>query len=99
MLKRIIQPSAQLVAFVLLLRKLIRFIRRQGWHVICALKGNRKLNGIRVDGWEQRLRHKRYTRVRVPAADGTTRTYWVRVVTGRLSLVRQPLAPGSRLLC
>ncbi len=65
--------------------KLIRFICRQGWHVICALKGNRKLNGIRVDEWAQRLRHKRYTRVRVSAADGTARTYWVRVVTGRLS--------------
>lgn len=65
--------------------KLIRFICRRGWHVICALKGNRKLNGIRVDEWEQRLRRERYTRVRVPAGDGTTRTYWVRVVTGRLS--------------
>jgi len=65
--------------------KLIKFIRRQGWHVICALKRNRKLNGIRVDQWDQRLRHKRYTRIRVPAADGTSRTYLVRSVQGRLS--------------
>jgi len=64
--------------------KLIKFIRRQGWHVICALKRNRTLNGIRVDQWDQRLRHKRYTRVRVPAADGTTRTYLVRSVQGQL---------------
>jgi len=64
--------------------KLIRFIRRQGWHVICALKRNRTLHGIRVDQWDQRLRHKRYTRVRVPAADGTSRTYLVRSVQGRL---------------
>ena len=55
--------------------RLIKFIRRQGWHVICALKRNRTLNGIRVDQWDQRLRHKRYARVRVPAADGTSRTY------------------------
>jgi len=67
--------------------KLIKFIRRQGWHVICALKRNRTLNGIRVDQWDQRLRHKRYTRIRVPAADGTARTYLVRSVQGRLSSV------------
>ena len=54
--------------------KLIKYIRRQGWHVICALKRNRTLNGIRVDRWDQRLRHKRYARVRVPAADGTIGT-------------------------
>lgn len=65
--------------------KLIKFIRRRGWHVICTLKRNRTLNGIRVDQWDQRLRHKRYTRVRVPAADGTTRTYLVRAVQGHLS--------------
>jgi hypothetical protein len=67
--------------------KLIKFIRRQGWHVICALKSNRKLNDVRVDEWDQRLRqrHQRYTRVRVPAADGTTRPYLVRSVRGRLS--------------
>lgn len=65
--------------------KLIKFIRRQGWHVICALKRNRTLNGIRVDQWDQRLRHKRYTRIRVPAADGATRTYLVRSVQGHLS--------------
>ncbi|RKY23525.1 MAG: transposase [Planctomycetota bacterium] len=65
--------------------KLIKFIRRQGWHVICALKRNRTLNDIRVAQWDQRLRHKRYTRIRVPAADGATRTYLVRSVQGHLS--------------
>jgi hypothetical protein len=67
--------------------KLIKFIRRHGWHVICALKSNRNLNDVRVDEWDQRLkqRHRRYTRVRVPAADGTSRTYLVRSVQGRLS--------------
>jgi len=43
------------------------------------------LSGIRVDQWDQRLRHKRYIRIRVPAADGTTRTYLVRSVQGQLS--------------
>jgi hypothetical protein len=65
--------------------KLIRFIHRQGWHIICALKRNRKLDGIRVDQWDQRLKHKRYTRVRVPAADGTPHLYLVRSVQGCLS--------------
>jgi len=65
--------------------KLIKFIRRQRWHGICALKRNRKLDGIRVDQWDQRLKHKRYTRIRVPAADGDTRTYLVRSVQGRLN--------------
>jgi hypothetical protein len=65
--------------------KLIKFIRRRGWHVICALKRNRKLDGTRVDQWDQRLKHKRYTHVRVPAADGTGHTYLARSVQGRLS--------------
>jgi len=65
--------------------KLIKYIRRQGWQVICALKSNRKLNGTRADVWAQQLRHKLYTRVRVPAADGTTTRYWVRTVQGHLS--------------
>lgn len=67
--------------------KLINFIRQQGWHVICALKSNRTLNGIQVKHWHQRLRHKRYTRVRVPAADSTVSEYLVRTVQGRLSKV------------
>jgi len=65
--------------------KLIKFIRRCGWHVICALKSNRKLSDTRVDEWDRQLRHKRYTRARVPAAEGTSRTYLVRTVQGRLS--------------
>jgi hypothetical protein len=65
--------------------KLIKFIRRPGWHVICALKRNRTLNGIRVDQWDRRLRHKRYTPIRVPAADGATPTYLVRSVQGHLN--------------
>ena len=65
--------------------KLIKFIRKQGWHVICAIKSNRKLNGTRVDVWHQRLRHRPYTRARMTAADGTPRTYLVRTVQGRLT--------------
>ncbi len=66
--------------------KLIKFLRRQGkgWHVLCAIKSNRTLDGIQVSQWNQRLRHKRYTQVKGKAA-GDTPTYYVRTVRGHLS--------------
>jgi DDE superfamily endonuclease len=64
--------------------KLIKYIRRQGWHVTCGLKCNRTLNGVRVDHLAYALRHRRYTRVRITAADGNTTPYYVRTTTGRL---------------
>jgi len=67
--------------------KLINYIRRQGWHVTCGLKCNRKLNGVRVDHLASALRHRRYTRVRITATDGNTTPYYVRTTTGRLSEV------------
>jgi hypothetical protein len=62
--------------------KLIKYCRRQNWHVIGALKANRKLNGQRLDTLDRSLWHTRYTKVSV--AD---HTYWVRSVRGRLSQV------------
>jgi len=67
--------------------KLINYIRRQGWHVTCGLKCNRKLNGVRVDHLASALRHRRYTRVRITATDGNTTPDYVRTTTGRLSEV------------
>lgn len=67
--------------------KLIKYIRRQSWHVTCGLKCNRKLNGVRVDHLASALRHRRYTRVRITAAEGNTTPYSVRTTTGRLSEV------------
>jgi hypothetical protein len=64
--------------------QLIKYVHRQGWHTICGLKQNRKLNGIRLDQLAYALRHRRYTRVRVTAADEATTTYYVRETTGRL---------------
>jgi hypothetical protein len=65
--------------------KLLKYIRRQRWHVTCGLKGNRRLNGGRVDHLASALRPRRYTHVRVTATDGNTTTYYVRETTGRLS--------------
>jgi hypothetical protein len=78
--------------------KLITFIRRQGWHVICALKSNRVLKRSGQPGqspvvkrqvrqWAQELRYTPYTRARVKAADDTVTTYLVRSLTGRLNRV------------
>ncbi len=70
-------------------RRLIKYVRRQSaghglhWHVTCALKRNRKLNGKRLDQHGQELRHKWYTRVRVTTAD--PKTYYVRRLEGRLA--------------
>lgn len=64
--------------------RLIKFIRRQGWHAVGALKHNRKLNGLRLDHHACTLQHQRYTRVRLTAADAKPTTYWVRALQGRL---------------
>lgn len=66
---------------------LIKYVHRQGWHVTCGLKHNRKLNGQRIDQIAYALRHKRYMQVHVSAADNTKTTYYVRQTTGRLEKV------------
>lgn len=68
-------------------QRLIKFARRQKWHVTCGLKRNRKLDGTRLDHHAQALRHRWYTRVRVTTADGDEQTYYVRRLEGRLAEV------------
>lgn len=67
--------------------RLLKYVHRQGWHVVCALKSNRTLCGQRLDQYATTLWHKRYTPVRVTAADGNTTVYHVRDAVGRLSQV------------
>jgi hypothetical protein len=67
--------------------KLLNYVHRQGGHAVCALKSNRTLRGQRLSQVAATLRHKRYTPVRVTAADGNTTTYYVRDAVGRLSKV------------
>jgi hypothetical protein len=67
--------------------RLLKYIRRQGWHAVCALKSNRKLQGQRLSQFVSTLQHKRYTPVRVTAAGGKKTTYYVRDAVGRLSKV------------
>jgi hypothetical protein len=67
--------------------QLIKYVRRQGWHVTCGLKHNRKLNGKRIDQIASALKHRRYTHIQVTAADGNSTIYYVRQTTGRLQKV------------
>ncbi len=70
--------------------KLINFCRRQGWHVICALKSNRRVAKQRVDHHDQLLKHKHYQRITLCATDETrlAPTYYVRTVCGALENVK-----------
>jgi hypothetical protein len=85
--------------------KLIKFCRRQGWHVICALKSNRLLDGKSVKKHDQAHKHRRYTRVRVRSAADPSHSvrYFVRTLQGHLTNIRDEVCviisrrhPGSR---
>jgi hypothetical protein len=65
-------------------KRLIKYVRRQGWHVTCGLKHNRKLSGKRLDDHARELKHRWYTRVCVTTADGVQTPYFVRAREGRL---------------
>ena len=69
--------------------KLIKYCRRQHWHVLCALKSNRTLDGVKLSKWNQRLKHQPYTRVYPAATDRRKRPYLVRALQGRLKNVPQ----------
>jgi hypothetical protein len=65
--------------------RLLKFCRRQGWYVVCAIKSNRKLDDQKLSQWPQALRHQRYQRVQLTATDGRQRPYLVRPLQGRLN--------------
>ena len=73
--------------------KLIKFCRRQGWQVICALKSNRCIDKKRVELHDQALRHKHYQKVVLQALDPLrpAPVYYVRAVTGHLEDVSDPV--------
>lgn len=66
-------------------KRLIKYVLRQGWHVTCALKSNRRLDGLRIDKHAQAIRHRHYTKVCVTATDHQKTTYFVRRLEGRLA--------------
>ncbi|MBN1285105.1 MAG: transposase [Anaerolineae bacterium] len=64
--------------------RIIKWCRQRNWHVICALRSNRGLNGQKLSVHNRRLRHKRYERATLTAADHKC-TYLVRSLTGALA--------------
>ena len=58
--------------------KLLKFVCRHRWQFTCAVKSNRKLNGLPLRQHAQQLRHQRYALVSITAADGTATTYYLR---------------------
>ena len=66
--------------------RLIKLCRRHGWHVICALKRNRKVGKQRLDHHDLALKHRRYQQVTLTATDRTrpAPVYYVRTVDGAL---------------
>ncbi len=64
--------------------RLVKWIRQQGWHVIAALKCNRKVSGWKLTDWHHTLKGHSYDRVSLELANGQKRTYCVRELTGRL---------------
>jgi hypothetical protein len=71
--------------------RLITYVRRQGWHIICRVKANRRLDQQPISARDAAQRHQRYSRVTTTAADGTETTYVVRSMTGRLYGVPFPV--------
>ena len=69
--------------------KLIKFCRRQGWQVVCAIKSNRRIDKQRVDHHDQALRCKHYQKVELQALDPLhpAPVYYVRTVSGHLENV------------
>jgi hypothetical protein len=65
--------------------RLLKFCRRQHWHVVCAIKSNRKLDDQKLAQWPQALQHQRYQRVQLTAPDQRPRTYLVRALQGKLT--------------
>jgi DDE superfamily endonuclease len=64
--------------------KLVRWIRRQGWHVIAAVKSNRRVSGQKLTQWHHAFKGRAYDRVSLALANGQRRAYWVRALVGRL---------------
>jgi len=64
--------------------KLVKWIRHQGWHVIAAIKSNRKVSGQKLTQWHHDFKGRSYERVSLELANKQHRTYWVRSLQGRL---------------
>jgi hypothetical protein len=64
--------------------KLLKWIRQQGWHVIAAIKSNRKVGGRKLTDWHHDFKGHSYEQVSLELANKRRRTYWVRSLQERL---------------
>jgi DDE superfamily endonuclease len=64
--------------------KLVKWIRQQSWHVIAAIKSNRKVSGQKLTDWHHRFKGHSFDRVSLELANKKRRTYCVRHVVGSL---------------
>jgi hypothetical protein len=73
--------------------KLIKFCRRQQWHVICAIKSNRRIDKVRVDQHNLALKHKPYEPITLEAVDEQHKApkYYTRLVKGHLEDIAEPV--------
>jgi hypothetical protein len=71
--------------------RLLKFCRRQHWHVVCAIKSNRKLDDQKLAQWPHTLQHQRSQRVPLTATDQRPRTYLGRALQGKLTKLPFPV--------
>jgi hypothetical protein len=63
--------------------RLFNFIRKHGWHWICAAKGNHRLSTYQLAQWWSHLGHQPIERITLRSTQGS-HTYLTRVRVGRL---------------
>jgi hypothetical protein len=67
--------------------KTLKFIHRRKWKITCGVKSNRKLDGMRLDAWHGKEKHKWYYLTKVTNTQKEERFYYVRPLEGRLEKV------------
>jgi len=87
-------------------KKLIKFCRRQQWHVICAIRSNRRVDKAGISQHNQTLRHRSYERITLEAVDEHRKApkYYTRSIRGYLEDFAEPVhaiiskkRPGDKL--
>ncbi len=73
--------------------KLIKFCRRQSWHVICAVKSNRTLDKVKISQHNQSLKHRSYKRITLETVDENRKPprYLTRSLQGYLTGIAKPV--------
>ena len=74
-------------------KRLIKFCRRQQWHVICAIKSNRLIDKVGVSQYNQTLKHRPYERITLEAVDEHRKAprYYTRSIRGYLEDLAEPV--------